>query len=144
MTDTFTKDKRSWIMGRVHSEDTDPERRVRSLIHRLGYRFRLHRHDLPGSPDLVFPSRKAVLFMHGCFWHGHNCARGKRVPKANEAYWRKKIQRNRMRDRRVRTQLHELGWRVLVLWECRLKDQAGTRREIDRFLTAGVSAPQKA
>lgn len=125
--------ERSRIMRAVKSRDTTPERAVRSLLHKKGYRFRLHRKDLPGCPDLVFVSRRKVLFVHGCFWHGHNCKRGARVPRTNAEYWTGKIARNRARDQRTKTALKALGWRALVLWECELKRPAAVRR-LERFL----------
>ena len=111
-------------MRAVKSRDTKPEMTVRRAAHALGYRFRLHRKDLPGSPDLVFPRLKTAVFVHGCFWHGHDCPRGARVPKANADYWRAKIARNVARDARVRGELDALGWKTLTLWECELKDAA--------------------
>jgi DNA mismatch endonuclease (patch repair protein) len=111
-------------MRAIRSRDTGPERRVRSLLHRLGCRFRLHRKDLPGSPDIVLPSRRVAIFVHGCFWHGHDCARGAREPKANAAYWRAKIARNRERDAKAAAALAELGWRVVTVWECQIRDEA--------------------
>jgi DNA mismatch endonuclease, patch repair protein len=107
-------------MRAVKSANTRPELQLRSLLHRAGLRFRLHRKDLPGCPDIVLPSRRAVIFVHGCFWHGHNCKRGSRVPKSNQEYWLAKIRRNRERDQRARKQLRSLGWIVLVVWECAL------------------------
>ena len=121
-------------MRAVKSRDTKPEILVRRLIHSLGYRYRLHRGDLPGKPDLVFPSRKKVVFVHGCFWHGHDCARGSRVPKTNQDYWVQKIGRNKARDKNNRRELTKLGWKSLVLWECRLKDKERLARLIKRFL----------
>ena len=105
-------------MSCVRSTDTTPERVVRTLVHRLGYRFRLHRRDLPGCPDLVLPAHRTVIFVHGCFWHQHRCRRGRRAPQTNRAYWEAKLARNKRRDRRVRDQLRRLGWRVLIVWEC--------------------------
>jgi DNA mismatch endonuclease, patch repair protein len=122
-------------MRQVHSQHTKPELLVRSLVHRLGYRFRLHRKDLPGAPDLVFPARHKVIFVHGCFWHGHACPRGARLPKANADYWREKIARNRKRDRRHRRNLGQLGWSVLTLWECQLRNQQQIAERLTRFLT---------
>jgi DNA mismatch endonuclease (patch repair protein) len=134
MTDVFPSEKRSWIMSRVREKNTSPELKVRSLIHRLGFRFRLHRKDLPGKPDLVFPSRKKIIFVHGCFWHGHNCARGKRKPKTNTEYWVEKIQRNTERNARDQSALKALGWNVLVVWECELKDAKALSSRIKSFL----------
>jgi len=114
---------RSRTMAAVRSKDTRPEMLVRRLTHRLGYRFRLHRRDLPGHPDLVFPRRRAVVFVHGCWWHGHSCSRGARTPKTNLDYWTAKIARNMQRDRASSEALLADGWHVLVLWECEIKDE---------------------
>jgi DNA mismatch endonuclease (patch repair protein) len=121
-------------MQAVKSANTKPEMKVRRLLHSLGYRYRLHRKDLPGAPDIVFPSRRKIIFVHGCFWHGHDCPRGARVPANNRDYWVSKIERNRSRDARTREALAALGWDVLVLWECRLKDSAALQSELTRFL----------
>jgi len=135
MTDVFPSEKRSWIMSRVREKNTSPELKVRSLIHRLGFRFRLHRKDLPGKPDLVFPSRKKVIFVNGCFWHGHDCARGNRLPKTNWEYWVEKIHRNIERDANHQSNLKALGWDVLVVWECEIKDTKELAKRIDDFLS---------
>lgn len=134
MTDVFSRAKRSWIMSRVRGKDTSPELIVRSLAHCLGYRFRLHRSDLPGKPDLVFPSRHKVIFVHGCFWHGHGCARGNRIPKTNVSYWRNKIGRNVVRDRKHRRSLRNLGWGYLVIWECQIKNSGKLASRLTGFL----------
>ncbi len=134
MTDVFLESKRSWIMSRVRGKDTSPELIVRSLIHRLGYRFRLHRKDLPGKPDIVFPGRKKAIFVHGCFWHGHDCNRGSRAPKTNTVYWKEKIKRNVRRDKARQRELDLLGWRTLIIWECRTKDPGSLRSVIVSFL----------
>ncbi len=112
-------------MRAVKGRDTGPEMIVRRLAHRMDYRFRLHRADLPGKPDLAFPARRAVIFVHGCFWHGHTCKRGSVRPKANAAFWAAKLGRNVERDAAQLARLKASGWRALVLWECQLK---GTRR----------------
>ncbi|MBW8636651.1 very short patch repair endonuclease [Hoeflea sp. WL0058] len=112
-------------MRAVKSRDTAPEMVVRRLVHALGYRYRLHRRDLPGVPDLVFPGRRKVVFVHGCFWHGHDCPRGARAPKTNADYWRAKIARNTARDARNAQALTDAGWRVLTVWEC---ETAKTKR----------------
>jgi DNA mismatch endonuclease (patch repair protein) len=125
---------RSEVMRAVKSADTAPELLVRRIAHSLGLRFRLHRRDLPGNPDLVFPRLRKVVFVHGCFWHGHACARGARVPKANRAYWVAKVARNRTRDKRVRRELASLGWKSLVVWECELRAQQKIARRLARFL----------
>ena len=111
-------------MRRVKGRDTGPEREVRRLLWAAGFRYRLNRRDLPGRPDLALGSRRVAIFVHGCFWHGHDCARGARAPKANAAYWQAKIAGNRARDARVQDELRALGWRPLVVWECELKDKA--------------------
>jgi DNA mismatch endonuclease (patch repair protein) len=108
-------------MQAVKSEDTSAEMKVRRLLHSAGFRYRLHDKNLPGSPDMVFASRRKVIFIHGCFWHGHECQRGARVPKTNTDYWLAKIDRNRQRDLRAAEQLTEAGWGVLIVWECEIK-----------------------
>lgn len=133
-SDKFSPAQRSWIMRQVQSRNTKPELLVRSLAHRLGYRFRLYRRDLPGTPDLVFPARAKVIFVHGCFWHGHPCRRGARLPKTNAEYWQTKIARNEKRDRQHRRALRQLGWSTLVLWECQLRDQQKLAAKLSRFL----------
>ena len=110
-------------MSRIHSCDTKPEMLVRSSLHRLGYRYALHRRDLPGTPDLVFQSRGKVLFVHGCFWHGHSCKYGRTRPKSNVLFWTTKIAANMNRDKRNISKLRRLGWRVMVIWECQIKKE---------------------
>jgi DNA mismatch endonuclease (patch repair protein) len=127
-------ESRSRIMRAVKSEGTTPERKVRRIAHALGFRFRLYRQDLPGCPDLVFPRLGKIILVHGCFWHGHSCPRGARIPKANQAYWTAKIARNRARDQRTLRQLRALGWKVLVVWECATRDQVRLETKIARFL----------
>lgn len=125
---------RSRIMRAVKSRDTAPELLVRRLAHSMGYRFRLHRKDLPGNPDLVFPRLRKIIFVHGCFWHGHSCERGARVPKGNREYWVTKIARNLKRDRAAQEALTALGWKITVLWECELRNTTDIRRRLHRFL----------
>jgi DNA mismatch endonuclease (patch repair protein) len=137
MTDVFTPEQRSAVMRRVKGKDTSIELRVRKLLTRLGLRYRLHRRDLPGSPDVVMAGRRTAVCVHGCFWHGHDCARGARVPKANTDYWLRKIGRNRERDAAARTALDEAGWRTVVVWECELKDEA----VLEARLRAEIGAP---
>ena len=120
MADSFDKEERSRIMALVKSKDTSPEMKVRKAIHRAGHRFRLHRSDLPGSPDLVFPRYRMAVFVHGCFWHWHGCRRA-RMPKTNREYWQAKIQRNMDRDVKTQAQLTGLGWRAISIWECSLE-----------------------
>ncbi len=119
--DVFTPAQRSAVMRAVKSSDTKPEIALRKALFALGYRYRLNVRTLPGKPDLVFPRHGAVIFVHGCFWHGHDCKRGRRVPKTNRAYWVDKIARNKARDEKARNALTALGWRVLTVWECELK-----------------------
>ena len=118
--DTMTQTQRRMCMQRVRSRDTEPEIILRSSLHRAGYRFRLHHGSLPGTPDIVFPGRRKVIFIHGCFWHSHHCSRGSR-PKSNESFWNKKLDANKRRDARNGRQLKALGWRSLVLWECEVR-----------------------
>ena len=122
MVDTVSPEIRSRIMAQVKSKDTKPEMTVRRLLHGLGYRYRLHRRDLPGRPDLVFPSRSKVVFVNGCFWHRHSgCVRAT-VPATNGEFWSEKFERNRNRDRRNYALLADRGWEVMVVWECELQD----------------------
>lgn len=122
MADRCSPAERSAIMARVRAVNTGPEVVVRRLVHRLGYRFRLHRRDLPGTPDIVLPRYRAVVFVHGCFWHQHDCRHGRRQPATNQAYWLPKLARNVKRDAAARNALEELGWRVLTIWECQIGD----------------------
>ena len=115
--DVFPQKKRQEIMSRVRSRNTRPEALVRSLLHRLGFRFRLHRKDLPGTPDIVLPKYGTVIFVHGCFWHGHDCTRGK-LPTTNAEFWRKKIEGNVARDKEATEELRSQGWRVINVWSC--------------------------
>ena len=133
-TDVYGPEKRSAVMRRVKGRDTGPEMSVRRALTRLGARYRLHRGDLPGKPDVVMAGRRLVIFVHGCFWHGHDCARGARVPKQNRDYWLGKVGRNRTRDAASREALVALGWRVETIWECDLKDAAGLRVRLEAML----------
>lgn len=127
--------QRSEIMRSVKSRDTKPEMVVRRLLHRMGYRYSLHRPDLPGKPDIVFSSRKKVIFVHGCFWHGHTCKRGSRQPKTNADYWRAKIERNVERFAGQLEELARKGWDALVLWECELSEESNLRARLIQFLS---------
>ena len=138
-TDVFTTEQRSAVMARVKGKDTGPERIVRRALTKLGARYRLQRRDLPGAPDIVLAGRRLAIFVHGCFWHGHDCARGARVPKANRAYWLGKIGRNRTRDDRSRAALEAAGWRVGVIWECELKDPAALEQRLRGWLDGGAT-----
>ena len=142
MTDVFTPEKRSAVMRRVKGKDTAPERLVRRLLTALGVRYRLQRADLPGKPDIVMPGRRLALQIHGCFWHGHDCARGARVPKANRDYWLAKVGRNRARDADSLARLNALGWRVETVWECEMKDRAALGRRL-ADLTGSGGQPQR-
>lgn len=121
MTDVHTKNQRSFNMSRIRGKDTAPEMVVRRLVHRMGYRYRLHVRYLPGCPDLVFPTKKAVLFVHGCFWHRHACKLGRPVPATRRTFWKTKLEANKQRDIRHRRVLRRLGWKVLTVWECQTR-----------------------
>ena len=133
-SDVFEPAQRSAVMRRVKGRDTTPELTVRRALTRLGARYRLHRKDLPGSPDVAMPGRRLALFVHGCFWHGHDCARGARVPKQNRDYWTAKVARNRIRDAAARAALEGLGWRVETIWECELRDAAALEARLAAML----------
>src|SRR5438552_2818184 len=132
--DNLTAEQRVRTMRAVRDRDTTPERALRRLITGLGHRYRLHVRTLPGCPDLVFGSRKKVIFVHGCFWHGHHCRAGLNQPKSNTEYWTKKLLRNRTRDSANRTLLRALGWKALTVWECQLRRMAIVEERISRFL----------
>ena len=121
-------------MKQVHGKDTLPERIIRSFVHRSGFRYRLHENDLPGKPDLVFRRMKKVIFVHGCFWHGHQCKRGCRKPKTNVSYWENKINRNVQRDSKNQFDLNILGWKFFIVWECELKSFDDLAKRIIMFL----------
>ena len=128
--DTFSKEERREIMRRVHSTDTSAERTIRSLLHAMGFRFRLHRNDLPGKPDVVLPKYRSVVFVHGCFWHRHpGCVRAS-TPAENREYWLPKFERTIARDQRTISKLRERGWNVVIVWECELKDADALRRRL--------------
>lgn len=131
MADHLTKDKRSWNMSRIRSRHTKPELIIRSLLHRAGFRFRINYRKLPGSPDIVLPKYRTVVFVHGCFWHRHqNCSRAT-TPGTNEEYWQKKFERNIARDNKKGDELERLNWRVIVVWECEiLKDPVSVSESI--------------
>jgi DNA mismatch endonuclease, patch repair protein len=133
-TDTLSPAERSERMGRVRNKDTKPEMRVRRLVYSMGYRYRLHRGGLPGKPDLVFPERKKVIFVHGCFWHRHEGCLRCRMPKSRQEFWAPKLEKNRLRDIQNQAKLEVLGWDVLVVWECELEEAAGLPGRIMNFL----------
>lgn len=132
--DTLTPQQRSERMSRVRAKDTKPEMVVRRLVHAMGYRYRLHVAELPGRPDLVFPGRKAVIFVHGCFWHRHTGCKLARLPKSRLDFWLPKLEANRQRDTVVLRSLRRSGWRVLVVWECQTKQPEALTRRLRRFL----------
>lgn len=133
--DRLTPERRSWNMSRIRASDTGPERSVRSLLHRLGFRFSLRRRQLPGRPDIVLPKWAAVVFVHGCFWHRHQGCRNAVVPKTRPEFWVDKLEGNVARDHRATAALRQMGWRVLVVWECELKDLAKLERKLRLELT---------
>lgn len=137
MTDHLPPVERSRNMAAIKGKNTSPEIVVRQVVHKLGYRFRLHRTDLPGRPDLTFPSRKAVITVNGCFWHQHSSSTcGARPPRSNRGYWIPKLKRNVERDIANRRRLRKLGWRVMVVWECQTRDNTQLAKRLSRFLQA--------
>ena len=134
--DTLTREERSERMRRVKSRDTNPEMKLRRLVWRLGYRYQKNRRDIIGQPDMAFIGRKRVIFLHGCFWHRHNCPLGQRSPKSRTAFWGQKFRKNIRRDARVMKELKAADWGALVIWECELRDPAKVERRIRRFLDA--------
>lgn len=136
MADTRSKEKRSEIMAKVHSKDTGPELAVRKLIFGMGYRYRLHIAALPGKPDIVMFGRRKIIDVRGCFWHGHSGCRFGRLPKSRLDFWKPKIKRNRDRDRRNLKTLESDGWRVLIVWQCELKDQEHLKKKLYEFIEA--------
>ncbi|MEZ6123351.1 MAG: DNA mismatch endonuclease Vsr [Planctomycetaceae bacterium] len=145
MTDVHSPEQRSWNMSRIRAKDTRPELIVRSIVHRMGYRFRLHRRDLAGKPDLVLPRHNSIIFVHGCFWHMHSCRFGRVAPKTNAEFWQTKRSGNVHRDRRNLRELRKAGWKVLVVWECWTKgDLNKLAAKLERFLETsqtGMSVP---
>lgn len=132
--DSLSKEARSILMSKIRSKDTGPEKVVRSYLHRAGLRFRLHNSALPGSPDIVFPSRKALIFVHGCFWHGCPfCKKGAARPSSNKTFWQEKLETNRSRDKKNLRLLKKLGWKVLVLWKCQIAVTSKILRRLKFF-----------
>lgn len=134
--DKLNPEQRSANMRAIRSKDMAPELMVRKLVHGMGYRYRLHRRELPGKPDLVFVARRKVIFVHGCFWHQHNSAKcsDSRLPKSNQEYWNPKLERNTARDRQQVAALKRLGWKVLVVWECETKHPSRLVKRLQTFL----------
>lgn len=135
--DTISPEERSALMSRIHSKNTTPELAVRKLLHRMGFRFRIHRRDLPGSPDVVLPRHKKIVLVHGCFWHGHTCQLASK-PKSNQGYWSEKILKNKARDERSLLALEAAGWRVLELWECEIRKFDGIETRLRDFLMESI------
>lgn len=133
MVDTLTPAERSERMSRIRSQNTKPELWVRRLLHAAGFRFRLHRKDLPGRPDLVLPKYRAVVFVQGCFWHAHHCQKG-RIPGTRGDFWKAKFEGNRKRDARNARALRALGWRVFTIWECELAKPTNRERTVERLI----------
>lgn len=140
MADHLTSEKRSRLMGRIRSKGSTPEMIVRRAAHALGYRFRLHRRDLPGTPDLVFPSRRKVVFVHGCWWHQHPGCKKATGSKTQTSFWAAKFARNVARDRCAEAALRNGGWDVLTVWECETRDLDAVSAKLDRYLTTHSSA----
>ena len=132
--DNLTKQHRSWNMSRIKGANTGPERKVRSILHLMGYRFRLHRKDLPGKPDITLPKYKTVVFVHGCFWHCHKGCKDATLPKTRRIFWQNKLQGNVSRDRVKQMSIRKLGWRVIVVWECETKRQVRLCSKLNRIL----------
>ena len=132
--DILSQSQRSYCMSQVRGKNTKPEKIVRSIIRKLGFRYRLHYKKLPGKPDLVFPSRKEVIFVHGCYWHRHTCRKGKSIPATNTEFWEQKLERNKERDKENRKELYKLGWDVLTIWECQIKNHEKLINRIDNFI----------
>ncbi len=143
MPDIFAPEKRHEIMQNVKTKNTAPEIKLRSLLHKNGFRFRVNRKDLPGKPDIVLPKYRAVIFVHGCFWHGHDCPRGQR-PQTNADFWNQKIDRNVIRDKSDVSLLESLGWRVLIVWECEIKkkNEAVLLSRVKEFLLHSTNTIQ--
>lgn len=134
MTDIISKEKRSWNMSRIKGKNTKPELIVRSLLHKMGYRFRLHRKDLPGKPDIVLPKYKTVIFVHGCFWHRHKGCKYAYNPKSRVDFWGRKFKGNVERDHKHKLQLEKNGWKVIVIWECENRNQKKLMSSIQKKL----------
>lgn len=143
MPDIFAPEKRHEIMQNVKTKNTAPEIKLRSLLHKNGFRFRVNRKDLPGKPDIVLPKYRTVIFVHGCFWHGHDCPRGQR-PQTNADFWNRKIDRNVIRDKSDVSLLESLGWRVLIVWECEIKkkNEAVLLSRVKEFLLHSTNTIQ--
>jgi DNA mismatch endonuclease, patch repair protein len=142
MVDQITPERRSWNMARIHSDNTVPEVKLRSMLHRRGFRFRLHKKDLPGKPDIVLSKYKTVILVHGCFWHGHPNCKEAHIPKTNTSYWHPKIERNIERDKRNEQLLREKGWTVIKIWECEIKYETIVFDRIRMMLKKNDAGPK--
>lgn len=132
--DIFSPEKRSQVMSRIRSKDTKPEKIIRSILHKLGFRFRINRKDLPGKPDIVLPKYKTVIFVHGCFWHRHEGCKYAYTPKSNADFWNKKFSLNLQRDKDIQNKLGKRGWKILTIWECEIKEIKKTPELLDSLL----------
>jgi DNA mismatch endonuclease, patch repair protein len=141
MVDVHTKKQRSRNMAAIKAKNTKPELAVRSLLHRMGYRFRVHRNDLPGKPDIVFVSKRKLIFVHGCFWHMHRCRFGAVTPATNAAFWHEKRTSNVRRDSANRATLRKSGWKVLTVWACSIQDETKLKKLVKTFLGRKQSRP---
>jgi len=139
VADTRTPTQRSFIMRSVGTKDTGPEMQLRKMLHRAGYRYRLHVKKLPGRPDLVFPQRRKIVFVHGCFWHGHGCSKGQ-PPKSKSYYWSPKLAANKARDARRIDELGKLGWQSMTVWQCELRDPVAALQRVQKFLDNGQNS----
>jgi DNA mismatch endonuclease (patch repair protein) len=143
VTDKITPEHRSKIMSHIRSKNTAPEMIVRRVVHGMGYRYRLHRKDLPGKPDLVFPGRHKIIFVHGCVWHQHIGCKDGHLPKSNHKYWIPKLDRNTKRDKKAMEALAEMGWEVLVIWECEITNRDRLSIKLNLFLSANTQIVPK-
>ena len=135
MTDHLSKEDRSWNMSRIRSKNTKPEKKVRSALHKMGFRFRIGVKELPGKPDIVLPKHRTIIFVHGCFWHRHKGCKRCTTPSSNPEYWLRKFQKNTERDVSVSKELQDIGWRVIIIWECEVK---GDFKNINNFIRARI------
>jgi len=140
--DNISEERRSWNMSRIRSKDTSPEIRVRSFLHRSGFRFRLHAHNLPGSPDIVLPKYRTIIFVHGCFWHRHAGCKFAYTPKSRVEFWRSKFKQNIERDKSIKKLLKNLGWNVLTIWECEASDNS-VLKSVVKVLEADKNALER-
>lgn len=140
MTDTLTVTERSRLMSKIRGKNTSPEIAVRSLLHRVGYRFRVHVSSLPGKPDIVLPKYRTVIFVHGCFWHRHKGCKAATTPKSHRKFWAEKFKRNIANDRKHVRQLRQLSWKVVTVWECQLRHPGKVLRHIEKMLVPTATA----